>query len=489
MTSTIKVNNIQNQCGANIINESSNTITIGASGDTIALASGASQTGFGREGSVNWQTGSIKTTTFTAVSGEGYFVDTSSGAVTANLPAGSPGAIVAFADYTRTFATHNLTIDPNGSEKIGGGSAGQEIALSSNGEAITLVYVDGTEGWINVQKATDTETGTLPAFIAATGGTVTTVCTNFKVHTFTGPGTFCVSSGGNSLGSNTVEYIVVAGGASGGGGYYGGGGGAGGFRFASSSLAPASYPAKPLAAPANLPVSAQGYPIAVGGGGATQSSPCNRGNSGAVSTFSTITSTGGGGGGVWGPVPSGNVPLRSGVAGGSGGGAGSNNSPAPTAGAAGTGGAGNTPPVSPAQGKDGGDGVTGASGSCSTAASAGGGGATACGGQGPAGPGGPGVGGVGGAGAGVPSAFGTSGVNCGSNYYFAGGGGGAGSSNTGNTGGLGGGGFGGRYTPSAPPSNDGQAGTVNTGGGGGGAINNCRNSGAGGSGIIRYKFQ
>ena len=52
MTSTIKVNNIQNQCGANIINESSNTITIGASGqsDTVSLASGASQTGFGRTG-------------------------------------------------------------------------------------------------------------------------------------------------------------------------------------------------------------------------------------------------------------------------------------------------------------------------------------------------------------------------------------------------------------------------------------------------------
>ena len=73
MTSTIKVNNIQNQCGANIINESSNTITIGASGDTVSLASGASQTGFGRTGTVDWQTGSIKTATFTAVSGEGYF--------------------------------------------------------------------------------------------------------------------------------------------------------------------------------------------------------------------------------------------------------------------------------------------------------------------------------------------------------------------------------------------------------------------------------
>ena len=63
----------------NIINENSNTITIGASGDTITIPSGATitnngtQNGFGREGSVDWQTGSIKTSTFTATSGEGYF--------------------------------------------------------------------------------------------------------------------------------------------------------------------------------------------------------------------------------------------------------------------------------------------------------------------------------------------------------------------------------------------------------------------------------
>ena len=94
MTSTIKVNNIQNQCGANIINENSNTITIGASGDTIALASGASQTGFGRTGTVDWQTGSIKTTDFTAVDGQGFFVDTNGGEVTATLPTGSAGSIV-----------------------------------------------------------------------------------------------------------------------------------------------------------------------------------------------------------------------------------------------------------------------------------------------------------------------------------------------------------------------------------------------------------
>ena len=109
MTSTIKVNNIQNQCGANIINESSNTITIGASGDTIALASGASQTGFGRTGTVNWVT-TKKTANFTAVSGEGYFCDTSGGAFTLTLPSSpSAGDIVGFKDYSGDFSTNNLT--------------------------------------------------------------------------------------------------------------------------------------------------------------------------------------------------------------------------------------------------------------------------------------------------------------------------------------------------------------------------------------------
>jgi hypothetical protein len=41
MSSIIKVDTIQNQSGANIISESSNTITVGASGDTVSVPSGA----------------------------------------------------------------------------------------------------------------------------------------------------------------------------------------------------------------------------------------------------------------------------------------------------------------------------------------------------------------------------------------------------------------------------------------------------------------
>ncbi len=67
----VKSNALQASDGGNIVNQSGTTITIGASGDTISLASGASQSGFGRTGTVDWQT-SIKTSNFDAVSGQGF---------------------------------------------------------------------------------------------------------------------------------------------------------------------------------------------------------------------------------------------------------------------------------------------------------------------------------------------------------------------------------------------------------------------------------
>ena len=71
-------------------------------------------------------------------------------------------------------------------------------------------------------------------YVTATGGTVTT-SGNFKIHTFTSPGTFCVSCAGNAQGSNTVDsYMVIAGGG-GAGQNAGGGGGAGGYREGKSS--------------------------------------------------------------------------------------------------------------------------------------------------------------------------------------------------------------------------------------------------------------
>ena len=257
MTSTIKVDNIQDQDGNNIINENANTITIGASGDTVTLASGASQSGFGRTGTVDWQT-SIKTANFTAVSGEGYFCNTSGGAFTLTLPSSpSVGDIVALKDYGSSFATNNLTIARNGSNMNG---AAADSARSSDNESLTLVYADATKGWLSVEEGTGFVGET---FISATGGTVTT-SGNYKIHTFTGPGTFTVSCAASTSDLNIVSYLVVAGGS--GGGYDGGGGGgAGGFR---EYKGPSDcYTASPLNGNPGgtaITVSAQAYPITVG---------------------------------------------------------------------------------------------------------------------------------------------------------------------------------------------------------------------------------
>jgi len=451
MTSIIKVNNLQNQCGANTINKCGTAITVGASGDTVTLAAGASQSGFGQTYSaVSWDT-TPKTGLFTAVSGVGYFCNTTSAPFTVTLPAGTAGDVIAFADYTRTFQTNNLTITPNGSEKIGG--VASNFVAQTEGQSITLVYVDATEGWINTAESTG-QSGLLPAFITATGGTITTVCTDYKVHTFTGPGTLCVSCAGNPLGSSAVDYMVIAGG--GGGGSGGGAGGAGGYRE-SSGTASGSYTASPLGACVSaLPVTVTGYPITIGGGGGPgpTSTP---GVTGSNSIFSTITSAGGGGGGE---------NAQNGLTGGSGGGG---------AWEGGLLGAGNTPPVSPPQGQPGGN--TGPSPSQS---SGGGGGATTVGATGCES-----VGGTGGTGA-------TNSINATPTGRAGGGGGGGSNSATAGTTTCGGGAGGEGVGPGGPGA--GTSGTTNSGGGaGGGGIGGCGNGigGSGGSGIviIRYKFQ
>ena len=119
MASTIKVDNVQNQPGTNIVNKCGTDVTLGASGDTIALASGASQTGFGRTGTVDWVTTPKVTgdSPVTAATGSGYFLNTTAGEITINLPAGAAGSIVSMADYAATWQTNKVTVAANGSEK------------------------------------------------------------------------------------------------------------------------------------------------------------------------------------------------------------------------------------------------------------------------------------------------------------------------------------------------------------------------------------
>ena len=320
MTSIIKVDAVQDQSGNNIINENSNTITIGASGDTVTLASGASQSGFGRSGSVNWQTSSIKTSTFTAANGEGYFVNAGS-AMTMNLPAGTAGDIVAVCDYADNFNTNNLTIAANGSEKINGST--DDATIAEDGISLTLVYVDSTKGWLVTGSG---DTGEAPA--------------GYSVSMLVIGG----GGGGAAIGNGGGNHAKGA-----------GGGGAGGYRTSNQLMG-----------------SGVALTVTVGDGGTGgvdgSGSPAGEGSSGVASSvtgtgLTTISSAGGGKGGT---------ESRNGTDGGSGGGAGGQND---SSGIAYQGGSGNTPATDPEQGEDGGN------GNATTTSAAGGGGGAGQAGQ------------------------------------------------------------------------------------------------------------
>jgi hypothetical protein len=320
MASIIKVDTIQDQDGNNIINESAGTITIGKSGDTVQVASGAEFVG----GGIQWQS-DIKTSAFTAVAGEGYWVNTTSSAITITLPASaSVGDQIIFTDYARTWGTNNITINTN-SLNYQGNTSPNPI-YNTNGQSVNIVYSGATQGWI--PNSDDDVTLETPQF------------------------------------SGVTDFLVIAGGGS--GAYRkGGGGGAGGYRNSYSTESSGGGGSSE----SSLTLS-QGttYTITVGAGGASVTT-VGHGNSGSDSSISgsditTITSTGGGGGSS---EDAGTNPNVSGGSGGGGAGA------TPLTGGSGT----------ANQGFDGGDGESGAQ-----AAAGGGGGAGVAGSNGVEGTGG-----------------------------------------------------------------------------------------------------
>jgi hypothetical protein len=273
MTSIIKVDTIQDQDGNNIINENADTITIGASGDTITIPAGATLSNLGTASGfgLTWQ--SVQTTGFTAVKGNAYPCDTTSAAFTVTLPATpSAGDQVQLVDYAGTFDTNALVINPNGEDIEGSAS---NVQLSGEREGVILTYIDSTQGWI------------------ATSG---------------------INEGTDALEPITysVDFLVIAGGGSG-GCNSGGGGGAGGYRN--------SFSTEPSGGGGSSEASltftgGTVYTVTVGAGGASVNGSLD-GNNGFNSELSgtgisTITSTAGGYGG-------GNA-IDAGGSGGSGGG-------------------------------------------------------------------------------------------------------------------------------------------------------------------------
>jgi len=276
MSSIIKVNTVQDTDGNNIINENANTITIGKSGDTVQVASGASLVGAG----IEWQSSIVTAATITVVAGRGYWLDTSSNAITVTLPASaSVGDQIILTDYARNWGTNAVTINQNGLNFQGYTSPNPKY--NTTGQSVDIVYSGATKGWIP-NSDDDVEAKNL----------------------------------------TSAEYLVVAGGGAG-ASRHGGGGGAGGFltNFGGTAITLSSGVT---------------YTVTVGAGGASVSggSDGNTGNDSVLSGtgITTITADGGGGGGRIGAV---------GLDGGSGGGAGGFQDSAPRNGGAGTAGQGN----------------------------------------------------------------------------------------------------------------------------------------------------
>ena len=385
---------------------------------------------------VSWQS-SIKTADFTATAGEGYFVNTTSAAITVTLPSSpSTGDEVTIVDYAGTADTNNITI--TSSDNINGSS--DDLYINYERGGVSMVYVDSTQGWIayNAANETDTALGTTPL---------------------------------------TVDYLVVAGGG-GGGGQVGGGAGAGGLRTTytnSSSLGGHTESTLTLTESTNytLTVGAGGAAGEVGGGSNTGGG--EPGVNGNDSVFSTITSKGGGYGGAWSPT--------NGNTGGSGGGGGA------SASSAGGGGSALTSPII--------SGYSGGSGTQTNWSGGGGGGAAASGSNSTSNIGGAGgTGLVVNILNSTNSSTASVGEVSGSDVYFSGGGGGGGQT-SGNIaqGGTGGGGNGG-YTVSTSDYSVPTNGDPNTGGGGGGSrdhdVNGVFNQGgpvgAGGSGVVILRY-
>ena len=118
-------------------------ITMGTVGQV--LTTDGTTASFGDlSGGASWQ--AVKTTGFSAVAGEGYFINTTSGAITMTLPTSpSLGDFVSVIDYAGTFDTNNLTVGRN-SQPIQGVAA--DLIVATERAGFTLVYTDGTQGWL-----------------------------------------------------------------------------------------------------------------------------------------------------------------------------------------------------------------------------------------------------------------------------------------------------------------------------------------------------
>ena len=123
-----------------------NLPTTSGSANQVIQTDGSGNLSFATvSGGAAWQAVTTSTT-FTATVKQGYFINTSSNAITCTLPA-SPtiGDFISFIDYAGTFDTNNFTVARNGNPIQGSAT---DLTVATERAGFTLVYVDSTQGWL-----------------------------------------------------------------------------------------------------------------------------------------------------------------------------------------------------------------------------------------------------------------------------------------------------------------------------------------------------
>lgn len=159
--SRLYINELRSQSTSTIVIPSSTTLVVDTlsltnlKGD-VTLAAGYSisitDTAGLSMGGVPIKAGGVKTwenksSTFTAVAGSAYIVDTTSGAFDVSLPNGpSYGDTVVFLDAAGLFATNNMTLLGNGEKVVR--VVGQDLAVDEDDTYIEMVYSGTSFGWL-----------------------------------------------------------------------------------------------------------------------------------------------------------------------------------------------------------------------------------------------------------------------------------------------------------------------------------------------------
>ena len=91
------------------------------------------------------------TTSYTLSEGEGASIDTTLDDYAVKPPASpSIDALCGVADHTNNFGTNQVEIIVN--DKPINGGMGNSIVLNTDGDTVTIKYIDNTSGWIVVRR-------------------------------------------------------------------------------------------------------------------------------------------------------------------------------------------------------------------------------------------------------------------------------------------------------------------------------------------------